>query len=284
MSDADPAKKLFAPEPAGPATDPGRLSDAELRKVHAESTGDKEEPTVGFSPIPVAMIMLFTALTFWVAIYIGQHAGGFRWNVYDANWEPGGETAAAPPDPMKIGARVFKNTCQQCHHEDGLGAAGQYPPLAGSPWVAGTPDRAIEIMLEGLGGPATILGNDYNAQMPALGQSLSDADIAAALTYVRGSFGNTASAVDEQEVAQIRASLGARSPMTPDEELRRHPLGQPDNTVAAKPAAVAGNTTTGSAQAAGTPVAGNTTAGNVTTGNAPAAGNATLGNLTTGAK
>lgn len=270
MSEADPAKKLFAPEPAGPAMDPARLSDTALQQVHAASTAEKEEPAVGFSPIPVGMIMLFTALTFWVAIYIGQHAGGFRWNVYDANWEPGGEVAAAPPDPMKVGARIFTNTCQQCHHIDGLGAAGQYPPLAGSPWVAGTPDRAIEIVLEGLSGPATILGGDYNGQMPALGQSLSDADIAAVLTYVRGSFGNTASAVDEQEVAQIRASLGTRSPMSPDEEMKRHPLGQPDNTVTAKPAAgnvtAAGNTTAG-----GVAPAGNVTAGNLPAANLPPA-------------
>ncbi len=257
MSDADPMKKLFAPEPAGPATDPGRLSDAELQKVHAESTGDKEEPAVGFSPIPVAMIMLFTALTFWFAIYIGQHAGGFRWNVYDANWQPGGESTAAPPDPMKIGARVFKNSCMQCHHVDGLGQPGQYPPLAGSPWLAGTPDRAIEIVLEGLSGPATILDNGYNGQMPALGQTLSDGDIAAALTYVRATWGNTGSPVEEQEVAQVRASLGTRSPMTPDEELKRHPLGQPDPTAVKAPAAApaAGNVTAGAA-----PV-GNVTAG-----------------------
>jgi cytochrome c553 len=170
---------------------------------------------------------------------------------------------------MKVGARIFSNTCQQCHHIDGLGAAGQYPPLAGSPWVAGTPDRAIEIVLEGLSGQATILGNDYNGQMPAVGQSLSDSDIAAVLTYVRGSFGNTASAVDEQEVTQIRASLGTRSPMSPDEEMKRHPLGQPDNTVAAKPAA--GNVTAGSAAPAGNVTAGNLPAANLPAANLPTA-------------
>ncbi|MGA2052488.1 MAG: cytochrome c [Opitutales bacterium] len=228
MSDADPSKEPFlpTPEPGSPASDPGRLSDASLQELHAELSAEKEEPAVGFSPIPVFMIMLFTALTFWSAIYIGAHAGGFQWSVWDANWRPSDatQTAAAPPDPLKIGARVFKNSCQQCHGPEGKGVPGTYPPLAGSLWVVGTPERPVSILLTGLSGLGTIMDNTYNGSMPPLGQSLTDLEIASVLTYVRQAFGNTGSPVDPNLVTQLRASIGTRAPMTPSEVLQKFPL------------------------------------------------------------
>ncbi|WUR12618.1 cytochrome c [[Empedobacter] haloabium] len=45
--------------------------------------------------------------------------------------------------------------------------------------------------------------------MPDFSASLSDADIAAVLTYVRSSWGNGAGALTEQQVATLRAELKA---------------------------------------------------------------------------
>jgi nitrite reductase (NO-forming)/hydroxylamine reductase len=61
--------------------------------------------------------------------------------------------------------------------------------------------------LFGLSGPITVNGEQYNGVMPSLGH-LSDADLAAALTYVWGSWGNTGAAVSVEEVAALRAELG----------------------------------------------------------------------------
>jgi mono/diheme cytochrome c family protein len=252
MSDAAPSNESFTPtpEPGIPTTDPGRLSDASLQELHAERFAEKEEPAVGFSPVPVFMIMLFTALTFWSAIYIGAHAGGFQWNVWDANWRPSdaASTAPEPPDPLKIGARVYKNSCQQCHGPEGKGVPGTYPPLSGSLWVVGNPSRPVSILLCGLNGPGTIMDNSYNGSMPPLGQSLKDLEISSVLTFVRQAFGNTGAPVDESLVAQLRASIGTRGPMTPSEVLQKFPLeapgagAAPASAPASAPAAATGLT------------------------------------------
>jgi mono/diheme cytochrome c family protein len=274
MSDAEPTNKLYpaTPAPQGPVADAGRLSDEELQAVHAERFDEKEEPAVGFSPVPVFMIMLFTALTFWTALYIGNNAGGFHWNVYDANWRPGSEQGTqGPPDLMKIGARVFKNSCQQCHGPEGKGVPGTYPPLAGSTWVVGPPDRPVSVVLAGLSGAGTIMDNNYSGSMPALGISLKDQEIAAVLTFVRQSWGNTGTPVDEADVTQLRASLGTRSSFTPAELLQHYPLGTPGVAPTANTPAAPGTPATTGAVPAGAPAGNITPAAVGTTTATPAA-------------
>ena len=59
----------------------------------------------------------------------------------------------------------------------------------------------------GLSGPITVNGVEYNGVMPSLGH-LPDEDLAAALTYVFSSWGNSGAAVSVEEVAALRAELG----------------------------------------------------------------------------
>jgi mono/diheme cytochrome c family protein len=46
------------------------------------------------------------------------------------------------------------------------------------------------IIVHGLAGEIVVQGKTYNGAMPAQGALLSDYEIAAAATYVRGSWGN----------------------------------------------------------------------------------------------
>ena len=55
----------------------------------------------------------------------------------------------------------------------------------------------------GLSGAVAVNGKTFNGMMPAWGTQLSNADIAAALTYVRSSWGNKASAITEAQVSGI---------------------------------------------------------------------------------
>ena len=55
--------------------------------------------------------------------------------------------------------------------------------------------------------------------MPPLGSSLSDEQIAGALTYVRRQWGNSASAVDPETVKQMRASTASRTRPWTNQEL-----------------------------------------------------------------
>jgi mono/diheme cytochrome c family protein len=233
--------------PGGLAGGEDRLGDEELLNLHERMLREKEEPHEGFSVIPIFLIFLGCLLTYLNGVYLATKSGGFHWDVYSENWTAGEKGAGAVVDPMKAGERIFLAQCKQCHGPEGAGQPGTYPPLAGSPWPVGNPDRPISILLEGMSGPLTVLGQSVNNSMPNVGAGLKDKDIAYVLTYVRNSFGNHADPVDDGEVSTIRAQLGSRAPWTPAEILQTYPLG------AAKPAAAPpAGTAPGAASAAGT--------------------------------
>ena len=118
------------------------------------------------------------------------------------------EVAAASTDElMAMGEAAFLANCAACHQPNGQGLPGAFPPLAGSDYLKGDRKQVMAAALFGLSGPITVNGVDYNGVMPSLGH-LTDADLAAALTYVFGSWGNDGAAVGEKEVAALRAELG----------------------------------------------------------------------------
>lgn len=98
------------------------------------------------------------------------------------------EPAAPALDPMK----TFMDNCSACHQPDGKGIPGAFPALAGDPFVVGPMDKPIGVVLNGRGG------------MPTFKADLTDDQIAAALTHVRTSWGNKASAVTPTDVAKLR--------------------------------------------------------------------------------
>jgi ubiquinol-cytochrome c reductase cytochrome b subunit len=109
--------------------------------------------------------------------------------------------AAGGADSAK-GAQVFSQNCASCHGANGAGQTGVFPPLAGNPYVTGNPTPVIHTLLYGLQG-AKVEGKDYAAQMPAWKGTLTNADIASVITYIRSSWGNKAPAVTEAAVAKV---------------------------------------------------------------------------------
>jgi len=63
----------------------------------------------------------------------------------------------------------------------------------------------IQTVLNGRTGPITVNGTQYGGNMPSWRGQLSDAQIAAVLTYVRTAWQNGAPAVSEDQVAAARA-------------------------------------------------------------------------------
>ena len=102
-----------------------------------------------------------------------------------------GGAKAAPPD----GAAVFKQNCVACHQDHGQGVPGSFPALAGDRFVQGDPKAAAHLLLNGRGG------------MPNFREDLTNEQIAAVLSYVRGSWGNHAAPID---VATVAAAEGAQ--------------------------------------------------------------------------
>jgi nitrite reductase (NO-forming) len=103
---------------------------------------------------------------------------------------------------IEKGKEVFSRTCIACHQINAEGIPGVFPPLAGSDFLNADKERAIEIVLHGKTGPVTVNGKSFKNVMPP--QNLSDSEIAAVLTYVYNSFGNSKKIVKSEEVAKVR--------------------------------------------------------------------------------
>ncbi len=96
---------------------------------------------------------------------------------------------------FEAGKKVYGTLCVGCHQPDGRGREGTAPSLVGSRRVTGDPGISARIVLGGMEGELGL--------MPPLG-TLTDADIAAVLTYVRREWGNTGDAVGPEAVREIR--------------------------------------------------------------------------------
>ena len=91
---------------------------------------------------------------------------------------------------------LYEQYCAACHGVRGEGQLPAYPPLAGNRAVVrADPGNVLRSMLQGGYAPTTIEQSVAPHGMPPFMQTLSDADIAALASYIRQSWGNSASAV-----------------------------------------------------------------------------------------
>ena len=98
------------------------------------------------------------------------------------------------------GAATFNGNCSACHQTTGKGIPGAFPALAGDAFVTGDPHKVIVTLLNGRGG------------MPSFRNDLNNAQIAAAISYIRSSWGNMAPPVAPGDVAKLRGSGGSEHP------------------------------------------------------------------------
>ncbi len=121
----------------------------------------------------------------------------------------GGRAAAVPATGQRaLGQRLYEQQCAACHGREGQGVAGAYPPLAGNASVnLAEPRNLLLAVLEG-GYPAATERRPRPHGMPPFGHVLSDAQIAAVASYVRGAWGNQAPEVATMEVYRARERRG----------------------------------------------------------------------------
>lgn len=123
------------------------------------------------------------------------------------------------------GKAQYEMLCGACHGADGRGASAEFPPLQGSEWIQGDPERMIQVILHGLEGPVTVKGKTYNLAMPPQGAALDDDQIVAIVNYVRGQWGEDEGTVTLDEVAKARKHTEGRGEMWKDWQLlKRWPL------------------------------------------------------------
>jgi cytochrome c oxidase subunit 2 len=93
------------------------------------------------------------------------------------------------------GEKIYTASCVACHQASGQGTpAMKAPALAGNKLVTGAEEGPIDTVLDGR----------PNTAMQPFKLALSDAEIAAVITYLRNSWGNKASEVQSAEVKARR--------------------------------------------------------------------------------
>ncbi len=119
--------------------------------------------------------------------------------------ESGGaaSTAEGTMGDATAGKALFEANCSTCHGANGEGVPGTFPPLAGAEQVNGSAEEHIKIVLNGLSGPITVKGQEYNGFMTPF-KHLSDKEIADIVTYERTSWGNTGGGVTDAQVKALR--------------------------------------------------------------------------------
>ncbi|MDF3057185.1 MAG: cytochrome [Rariglobus sp.] len=204
------------------SADQSGASDESIQKVHAKLVSEKPEPKEGFKTMPLFLLGLVSTMIFVTSIYVVQHRGGFSPMVYDERYtpKPGGEGAAKELTPEQVvaaGKKAYLSACVNCHQVNGQGAAGSFPPLAGSEWVTGNEERVIRVLLHGLSGPVEVEGKTYNSAMPPFGKvpgggyNWNEEKISQVLTYIRQEWGNKAAPITKDKVSEILNTEKARA-------------------------------------------------------------------------
>lgn len=178
---------------------------------------EQPEPQESARPVPRLVLTVIGALLLWAVYHLYSSFTPMPSSLGDAR------VAADFAVPASVdGGQLYTAQCVACHQANGAGVPGVFPPLAASEWVnANDPGITIRILLHGIKGPITVAGAKYNGEMPAFGDKLSDAELAALVNHVRTSFGNSASATDADYVAKVRAETqGQTTPWKGDDDLR----------------------------------------------------------------
>lgn len=183
------------------------------------------EPEEGTLTTPKIVLAWIIILIVWgVSYYVWQIGkpmlGGDSRTAVELNTPSAKETLntengiSAGPD----GKTVFAAHCSACHQATGQGIPGAFPPLAGSKWVnAKDSNLPLAIVHDGLSGEIEVAGAIYNGIMPAFKSTLSSAELAAVLTYIRHEWGNNAKDLDAAMVDKYSESVGDRGAWTVDE-------------------------------------------------------------------
>jgi len=215
---------------ADPRIEQAGASDESILFAHEKEVGKKPNDAGHYKMLPLVLLFVFSGLTFYSATYLNRYSGKYHSEIFDENAHPAAAgAAAAKVDPIVLGRKSYEQVCITCHQATGQGVEGIYPPLAGSEWVLGTPERVIRIVLFGLKGPLTVKNKQFGAaSMPVVGRvtgsayNWSDERIAAVLTYIRQEWGNKASAITPEEVAAIHTKVGDRKEWSQEELEKIH--------------------------------------------------------------
>lgn len=104
---------------------------------------------------------------------------------------------------VSVGEKVYQANCMSCHQAEGQGIPGMFPAIAGSEVATGSIDLHVDTVMNGIEG----------SMMSKFSDVLSDADIAAVITYQRNAFGNsTGDTLQPAHIKSLRDGLDISAP------------------------------------------------------------------------
>jgi mono/diheme cytochrome c family protein len=107
---------------------------------------------------------------------------------------------------LAFGETVYAKRCASCHGTDGDGMPPDYPPLAANPSIQmQSAVNPIRMVLNG-GFPPGTARNPMPYGMPPFAQILSDDEVAAVVSYIRGAWGNHGSTVSAPQANELRTA------------------------------------------------------------------------------
>lgn len=117
------------------------------------------------------------------------------------------------------GKQVYSTLCTACHQPNGQGMEGLAPTLVDSDWVLGDVNVLPRVIIHGLSGPIKVNGQSWALEMPPLGSTLDNEQVASVITYIRREWEHTASPISVAQVAKIREENKTRTKAWSAEEL-----------------------------------------------------------------
>ena len=206
------------------------MSQHDNQRPEPQRTPLKEsafEPYEVNRPIPVLVLAVTVALVAWGVYTLWADSGPST----EAAAEAEAPVAGIDSDPaiadnpsalVSAGSTIFAANCATCHQANGSGISEAVPPLVGSRYVTGSAETPVQILLHGIKGRIEVAGNSYDGRMPRFGETLTDQEIAAVVSYIRQQWGNSAAFVEPAFVAQQRDRFAAdRGPWNGGAELEQ---------------------------------------------------------------
>jgi mono/diheme cytochrome c family protein len=208
-----------------PRLDQSAATDESLLDAHEAILGRHPDDGGRYRLLPIAILFTLSGLILFAGTYLNRYTGHYSPLIFNENAKPALAGAPAPKvDPLVLGKNLFGSVCVTCHQPTGMGMPGIYPPLNGSEWVNGSPDRVIRIVLYGLKGDVHVTGKMFNAAaMPAFAKvpnsayNWSDDKVAAVLTYVRQNWDNKSAPITADQVSAVHNAVGNRAEMSEPE-------------------------------------------------------------------
>ncbi|MBS0000565.1 MAG: PQQ-dependent sugar dehydrogenase [Cyclobacteriaceae bacterium] len=197
---------VFIPMEHGlPAGDWEVFADGFIGAEPIENSSDAEYRPCGLAEGPDGSLYVADSQhgRIWRILYYADGIPGYGEKEVAVVHEPHAEKGI--DESLTEGKQVYDMYCMVCHMSNGKGAPGMNPPLIDTEYVLGDKERLIKIILNGMSDPIEINGEIYQNIM-APHSFLTDQQIADVLTFVRKSWGNDASAIPAEEVAEVRAN------------------------------------------------------------------------------